>query len=56
MGRELEQQLVDDCIAVIKENAAKVVDTVGLLKVSQPFSVLCLKKGLWSWILWNVMR
>jgi len=40
-----EQQLVDDCIAVIKENAAEVVDTVGLLKVSQPVLRLLFEKG-----------
>jgi len=31
-----EQQLVNNCIAVIKKNAAEVVDTVGLLKISPP--------------------
>ena len=40
-----EQQLVDDCIAVIKENAAEVVDTVGLLKVSPPVLRLLFEKG-----------
>jgi len=40
-----EQQLVDDCVEVIKENAAEVVNTVGLLEVSQHVLRLVFEKG-----------
>jgi len=40
-----EQKLVDECIAFIKGNAAKVVNTDGLLRVSQPVLRIVFEKG-----------
>jgi len=43
-----EQQLLDECIAFTKKNAAKVVNTDGLLGVSQPVLGIVVEKGFFE--------